>query len=133
MQLLSDTRALGEAFLQTHFQLLGQSMQVKPIKHEHDAGEESGQYRAEPPRLPQCGLNLEADNTLRGIPCSIAITGQKVEMVRTRAQIGVNSFACSGGLAPLPIEAFQKISKANPLRYGQAQGGICECDSFVGS
>ena len=120
MQLLSDPRTFGEAFLETQVQLLGKSMQVKPVKHEHYACEKHGQCRAEPPRLPECRLNLEADNRLRAIPFSIAIAGEKMEMVRTRAQIGVDSFASSRGLTPLPVETFQKISKTNPLRYGKA-------------
>src|SRR5579864_7245432 len=120
MQLLSDTRAFGEAFLETQVQLLGKSMQVEPVKHEHYACEKRRQYRAEPPRLPQCRLNLETHNALRAIPFSIAIASTKVEMVGTGTQIGVNSFASGAGLTPLPVEAFQKISKPNPLRYGKA-------------
>src|SRR5579864_2302839 len=120
MQLLSDTRAFGEAFLETHVQLLGKSMQVEPVKHEHYACEKYGQCRSEPPRLPECRLNLEANNPLRAIPLSIAIAGKKVEMLGTRAQIGVNSFASSAGLTPLAVEAFQKISKTNSLRCGKA-------------
>ena len=120
MQLLSDTRTFGEAFLETQVQLLGKSMQVEPVKHEHYACEKHGQCRAQPPRLPECRLNLEADNRLRAIPFSIAIAGDNVEMVGTRAQIGVNSFASGAGFTPLPVEAFQKISEANPLRNGKA-------------
>src|SRR5437667_5581981 len=120
MQLLSDTRTFGEAFLETQVQLLGKSMEVQPVKYEHYACEKYGQCRAEPPRLPECRLHLEADNRFRAIPFSVAIAGEKVEMVGTWAQIGVNSFASSAGLTPLPVETFQKRSKTNPLRYGKA-------------
>src|ERR1700721_412811 len=121
MQLLSDTRAFGEPFLETHVQLLGQSMQVELVKREHQACEKHGQCRAEPPRLPRCRLNLEADDPLRAIPFAIAIAGKKAKMVGTRAQIGVNSFASSAGFTPLTVEALQKISETNPLRHGQAE------------
>src|ERR1700722_2408700 len=106
-------------------------MQVELVKHEHYACEKHGQCRAEPPRLPRCRLNLEADNPLRAIPFAIAIAGKKAKMVGARAQIGVNSFASSAGFTPLTVEALQKISETNPLRYGKAESGICECDSFV--
>src|ERR1700731_1036921 len=111
MQLLSDTRAFGEAFLETHVQLLDQAMQGELVKHESKACQKRGQCRAEPPRLPRCSLNLEAGNPLRAIPFAIAIAGKKAKMVGTRAQIGVNSFASSAGFTPLTVEALQKISE----------------------
>src|SRR5215469_13129552 len=120
MQLLSDTRAFGEAFFETHVQLLGQSMQVEPVRHDYYARHKHSQYREEPPCLPERRLNLEVNHAFRAVPFAEAVAGTKAKMVGTRAQIGVNRLASSARLAPPRIEALKKISKTNPLRHRQA-------------
>src|SRR5580700_290520 len=131
VQLLRDSGAFRQPFFETDIQAELQLMQPEAVQEEHDQSDGDDTSRAEPPGLPECGLDSEGSCIPGTIPYSVAVACDHAKVVEAGAEIGVNRLAGCDRLAPAAIEAFHEIPEANAVRHRQAETGVMKCDSLL--
>src|SRR6267142_1768535 len=109
MQFLCDTRPLREAFFEAEVEPAGQLVQPEAIHAQRRQRARQHTGKAEPPRLPEQWFDFKSHSSLAAVPKPVGVAGDHAESIRTRVEIGINSFACRHRLAPVTIESVESI------------------------